>query len=155
MDSIHELADSGDEERRLQSGARHEGVLSAVAIPIGPALAPLVDFLIGCLILGGLMGWYRFVPSWHNRLLPIFTLFAILTALSVGLWLAALNVRYRDVQYAMPFIDQLWMYATPVAYSVLIFPLWLRPYIGLNPMAGVVQGFRWCLLGSQAGRSAT
>jgi homopolymeric O-antigen transport system permease protein len=123
-----------------------------LAIPVGPALAPLVDFLIGFLILAGLMAWYGFVPSWHAVALPIFTIFAVLTALAVGLWMAALNVRYRDVQYAVPFIQQLWMYATPVAYSILIFPLWLRPYIGLNPMAGVVQGFRWCLLGSHAGQ---
>jgi lipopolysaccharide transport system permease protein len=123
-----------------------------LAIPIGPALAPLVDFMIGFLILVGLMVWYRFTPSWHVLLLPVFVLFAILTALAVGLWFAALNVRYRDVQYAVPFLLQLWLYATPVAYSILIFPIWLRPYIGLNPMAGVVQGFRWCLLGSQAGR---
>jgi lipopolysaccharide transport system permease protein len=123
-----------------------------LAIPVGPALAPVVDFAIGFLVLIGLMVWYDFVPSWHLIALPVFTLFAVLTALAVGLWLAALNVRYRDVQYVVPFLQQLWLYATPVAYSALIFPLWLRPYLGVNPMAGVVQGFRWCLLGSRAGQ---
>jgi lipopolysaccharide transport system permease protein len=121
-------------------------------IPIGPTLAALVDFAIGLGILIGMMFWYDVPFGWHALTLPFFTLFAMLTALAMGIWFSALNVRYRDVQYIVPFVTQIWMYATPVAYSALLFPLWLRPWLGLNPMAGVVQGFRWALLGSQAGQ---
>jgi lipopolysaccharide transport system permease protein len=121
-------------------------------IPIGSTLATVVDFVIGLVLLTGMMFWYHVTPGWQILTLPFFTLFALLTALSVGIWLAALNVRYRDVQYVVPFMQQIWLYATPVAYSALIFPLWLRPWLGLNPMAGVVQGFRWALLGTQAGQ---
>ena len=121
-------------------------------IPIAPTLAALVDFTIGLGILASIMAYYGVVPGWHVVLVPVFTLFAVLTALAVGLWTSALNVRYRDVQYAVPFIQQIWMYATPVAYSALIFPLWLRPWLGLNPMTGVVQGFRWSLFGHTGGQ---
>lgn len=123
-----------------------------LVIPIAPTLAALLDFLIGSTILVGLMFWYHVTPGWQAITLPGFMIFAMLTALAVGIWLAALNVRYRDVQYAVPFLQQIWLYATPVAYSAILFPLWLRPWIGLNPMAGVVQGFRWALLGHQAGQ---
>jgi lipopolysaccharide transport system permease protein len=123
-----------------------------LVIPIGPTISALFDFVIGLVVLVGLMAWYKVVPGWEIITLPAFMLFAVLTALAVGLWLAALNVRYRDVQYAVPFIQQIWLYATPVAYSALLFPLWLRPWLGLNPMAGVVQGFRWALLGPKAGQ---
>jgi lipopolysaccharide transport system permease protein len=121
-------------------------------IPIGPTLAALVDFGIGIILLVALMIHYHVPIGWHIVTLPFFTLFAMLTALSVGIWLSALNVRYRDVQYVVPFMLQVWLYATPVAYSALLFPLWLRPWLGLNPMAGVVQGFRWALIGPQAGQ---
>jgi lipopolysaccharide transport system permease protein len=123
-----------------------------LVIPIGPTLATLFDFAIGLVILVGLMIFYHVTPTWQVLTVPLFMVFAMLTALAVGLWLAALNVRYRDVQYAVPFLLQIWLYATPVAYSALLFPLWLRPWLGLNPMAGVVQGFRWALLGSKAGQ---
>lgn len=121
-------------------------------IPVAPVLAGLVDFLVGSILLVGMMAWYRVVPTWHALLLPFFLLFALVTAIAVTLWLSALNVKYRDVQYTVPFLTQVWFFATPVAYSALLFPLWLRPWIGINPMAGVVQGFRWALFGHHAGQ---
>jgi lipopolysaccharide transport system permease protein len=125
-----------------------------VLIPTAPVLAAGVDFLLSFLILGGLLAWYGVVPTIWLLTLPLLMAFAMATALAVGLWLSALNVRYRDVQYTIPFLIQLWFFATPIAYSPLIFPDWLRPYIGLNPMAGVAQAFRWALFGDQAGRFA-
>ena len=121
-------------------------------IPVAPVLAGLVDFAVGAVILVGMMAWYGVVPDWHVLLLPFFLLFAVMAAVAVTLWFSALNVKYRDVQYAMPFISQAWFFATPVAYSALLFPLSIRPWIGINPMAGVVQGFRWALFGHQTGQ---
>jgi lipopolysaccharide transport system permease protein len=119
-------------------------------IPVAPVLAGLVDFAIGAVVLVAMMGWYGSVPSWHLVFLPFFLLFAVATAVAVTLWLSALNVKYRDVQYTVPFLVQAWFFATPVAYSAAIFPLNVRPWLGVNPMAGVVQGFRWCLFGEQS-----
>ena len=87
-------------------------------------------------------------------LLPFFVLFAVVTALSVGLWLSSLNVKYRDVRYTIPFLTQLWMFATPVAYPSSLVPERWRALVGLNPMAGVVEGFRWALLGKTDGPGA-
>jgi lipopolysaccharide transport system permease protein len=86
--------------------------------------------------------------------LPLFLLLALATALSVGLWLSALNVKYRDVRYTIPFLTQFWMYATPVAYSSTLIPQPWRAWFGLNPMAGVVEGFRWALFGKSGGPGA-
>jgi lipopolysaccharide transport system permease protein len=119
-------------------------------IPVAPVLAGLVDFAVGGVVLVAMMGWYERVPSWHIVFLPFFLLFGVITAIAVTLWLSALNVRYRDVQYTVPFLVQAWFFATPVAYSITIFPLGLRPWLGFNPMTGVVQGFRWCLFGEQS-----
>jgi len=121
-----------------------------VLIPVAPVLAGLVDFGIGAILLVGMMAWYGAVPSWHAVFLPFFLLFAVAAAIAVTLWLSALNVKYRDVQYTVPFLSQAWFFATPVAYSALLFPTSIRPWIGINPMAGVVQGFRWALFGQQA-----
>ena len=123
-----------------------------VLIPAAPVLAGLVDMAIGFVVLASAMAWYGQVPSWHIVFLPFFVLFAVVASLAVTLWLSALNVRYRDVQYTVPFLVQAWFFATPVAYSAAVFPLGIRPWIGINPMAGVVQGFRWCLFGSAAGQ---
>lgn len=123
-----------------------------IFIPIAPVLSGLVDFTIGLFVLAGILAWYGIVPPLHVLLLPFFILFAIVTAIAVTLWLSALNVRYRDVQYTIPFLSQAWFFATPVAYSALVFPAHLRMYIGINPMAGVVQGFRWAIIGQQAGQ---
>jgi lipopolysaccharide transport system permease protein len=119
-------------------------------IPVAPVLAGLVDLAIGAVVLVAMMAWYGQVPSWQAVFLPFFLLFGVLAAIAVTLWLSALNVRYRDVQYTVPFLTQAWFFATPVAYAATIFPLWLRPWIGVNPMAGVVEGFRWCLFGHHA-----
>jgi homopolymeric O-antigen transport system permease protein len=122
-------------------------------LPLVAVLAGLVDFLIGAVFLVALMGWYGIVPPLQVLLLPLLVVFLVATAVAVTLWLSALNVRYRDVQYTVPFLTQAWLFATPVAYSVLVFPEDVRGWIGLNPMAGVVQSFRWALFGEDAGAS--
>jgi len=119
-------------------------------IPIGAVIAPLVDFAIGFAILIGFMAWYRIVPGPSIVWLPALMLLALATAGSVGVWLAALNVRYRDVRYVVPFVVQLWMFATPVAYPASLVPARWRAVYGLNPMAGVIEGFRWALAGGPA-----
>ena len=119
-------------------------------IPIGAVVAPLVDFAIGFAILIGFMAWYRIVPGPSIVWLPALMLLALATAAGVGVWLAALNVRYRDVRYVVPFVVQLWMFATPVAYPASLVPARWRGVYGLNPMAGVIEGFRWALAGGPA-----
>jgi lipopolysaccharide transport system permease protein len=96
------------------------------------------------------MAWYGLSPTWGIIMLPGFLLLGLLTALAVGLWLSALNVRYRDVRHTVPFLIQCWMYASPVAYPVSVVPEGWRVLYGLNPMAGVIEGFRWALLGKQS-----
>jgi lipopolysaccharide transport system permease protein len=116
-------------------------------IPAASTLAGLLDFAIAFLILLGMMFWYGIVPGIAIWTVPLFILLAALTALGVGLWFAALNVRYRDVRYVIGFVVQFWLFATPVAYSSTLVPEQWRFLYGLNPMAGVVEGFRWALLG--------
>ena len=110
-------------------------------------MTPLVDFAIAFVLLLGMMAWFGIMPTWGILILPLFMLFALLTALAVSLLLAPLNVRYRDVGHAIPFLIQFWMYASPVAYSVNLIPEQWRPLYSLNPMLGVIEGFRWALLG--------
>jgi len=119
-------------------------------IPLSAVAAGLVDFAISFVVLLGLMLYYGITPTWAILWLPLFVLLSLLTALAVGLWLSALNVQYRDVQHMIPFLVTAWMYASPVAYSAGLIPsgLWRLVY-GLNPLAGVIQGFRWALLGAQ------
>src|SRR5258706_7240919 len=109
----------------------------------------LIDFAITFVILLLMMLFYGIRPTGAVLTLPAFVLFAIATALGVGLWLSALNVKYRDVRYTITFLIQFWMFATPVAYPSSIVPERWRPLYGLNPMVGVVDGFRWALLGKQ------
>lgn len=116
-------------------------------IPIASVLSGLVDFAIGFIVLLGMMFYYGVVPGYSMLALPVLLLLTIMTALGVGLWLAALNVQYRDVHYTIPFLTQLWLFLTPVAYSSTLIPGRWRALVGLNPMAGVVEGFRWALLG--------
>jgi len=119
-----------------------------LVLPVSSVLAGLVDFAIAFVVLLGLMLFYQVVPTLAVLLLPLFVLQAVITAIGVGLWLSALNARYRDVRHAVPFIIQFWLFATPVVYpSSLLSEPW-RTLFGLNPMAGVVEGFRWALLGS-------
>lgn len=119
-------------------------------IPIAATFINLVDFAVGLLILIGMMAWYQQVPQWTVLFLPLFVGIALLTALSVSLWLSALNVKYRDVASVVPLMTQLWMFASPVLYPASLVPESLRSYYGLNPMAGVIEGFRWALLGKTA-----
>ncbi len=118
-----------------------------VILPLASVLAGLIDFVIACLVLAGMMLYYSIVPGWAVLTVPFFTLLALGAALSVGLWLSALNVKYRDVRYAIPFLAQLWLFVTPVAYSSSLVPENWQAIYGVNPMAGVVDGFRWALLG--------
>ncbi len=118
-----------------------------VIIPISKSLAGIADFAVAAVMLLVLLIYFGIKPSAGLLLLPIFTMLAISTALGVGLWLASLNVRYRDVGIVVPFIGQLWMYVSPVAYSVEIVPDHLRFFYSLNPMVAIVEGFRWALLG--------
>ena len=119
-----------------------------LAIPLSTVFAALVDFSVSFVVLVGVMVYYRHFPGWNILWLPVLILLALLTALAVGLWLSALNVQYRDVQQMVPFIIQVWMYASPIVYPIEIIPegIWRMLY-GLNPMVGVIQGFRWALLG--------
>lgn len=119
-------------------------------IPIAATFINLVDFTVGLLILMGMMTWYQVLPQWTVLFLPLFVIVALLTALSVSLWLSALNVKYRDVASVVPLMTQLWMFASPVLYPASLVPESLRWYYGLNPMAGVIEGFRWALLGKSA-----
>ena len=116
-------------------------------IPFAMATVPLVDFLISLVILAGLMFWYGIAPGVGILALPLFLLLALATALAVGLWLSPINVKYRDVAYTIPFVTQIWMYASPVVYPVSLVPEKWRFLYSLNPMAGVIEGFRWALLG--------
>ncbi|MCD4653441.1 ABC transporter permease, partial [bacterium] len=117
-------------------------------VPMSCSAAALVDMCLSFLVLLMFMAGYRISPTQSVIWLPLFVLLALATALGTGLWFAALNVRYRDVKYIIPFILQFWMFATPIAYpSSMLDEPW-RSLYGLNPMAGVVEGFRWALLGS-------
>lgn len=118
-----------------------------VVLPISSVMAGLVDFAISFAVLLVLMAYYRMVPTSAVIWLPLFTLLAVLTALGVGLWLSALNAMYRDVRYVVPFLVQFWMFASPVAYPSSLVPVKWRWLYGLNPMAGVIEGFRWALTG--------
>jgi lipopolysaccharide transport system permease protein len=118
-------------------------------IPMSGVVAGLLDFGIAFLVLIGLMAYYGVAPTAGVALLPGFLLLALLTALGFGLWLSALNVRYRDINYVVPFLVQVWMYVTPVIYATTLIPKRFHFLLALNPMTGVVEGFRWALLGGQ------
>ena len=116
-------------------------------VPLASVIAPAVDFLFAFLLLLGLMAWFGIVPTWGILVLPLFFLLAMITALAIGLWLAPLNARYRDVGHTIPFLIQFWMFASPVVYPVSLIPESWRLLYSLNPMVGVIEGFRWALLG--------
>jgi len=116
-------------------------------LPIAGTISGVIDFFISLGLFLGLMVWYGFVVTWWLLTLPLFLMLALLTALAVGLWVSALNVRYRDVTYTIPFLIQVWMFASPVIYPVSMIPEKYRSLYSLNPMAGVIEGFRWALLG--------
>lgn len=119
-----------------------------LAIPLGSVFSGGVDFALAFLMLLGMMLFYGIVPTWNAVWLPLLFLLALVTSLGVGLWLSALNVQFRDVRHLVPFIVQFWLFATPIAYpSSLLDEPWRTVY-GINPMVGVVEGFRWALLGT-------
>jgi lipopolysaccharide transport system permease protein len=117
-------------------------------LPLASVLGGLVDFGIQFVLLAVLMLAFGVLPGWGILLVPGFVLLCVVTALSVGLWLTALNVKYRDVGHLVPFLSQMWMWLTPIVYPSRMVPERLRLLYGLNPMAGVVEGFRWALLGT-------
>lgn len=121
-----------------------------LVVPFSSVLAGVVDFAIAFLVLVGMMAFYGIGLTPAALLLPLFVLLALASALAVGLWLSALNVQYRDIRYVVPFLTQFWMYATPIAYSSSLIPENWRWLYSLNPMTGVVEGFRWVILGKSS-----
>jgi lipopolysaccharide transport system permease protein len=119
-----------------------------LVIPTSAVVVSFVDFLISFSILAGLMVWYRHVPTWHIFTLPLFILIAFAASLGTGLWMAALNVKYRDFRYVIPFVVQFGLYVSPVGFSSSIIPEKWRLLYSLNPMVGVIDGFRWAVLGT-------
>ena len=119
-------------------------------VPIAAVTATLVDFAIAFTVLLLMMAWYGVHFSSAILVLPVFVLLALVTSFAAGLWLSALNVRYRDVQHAMPFLVQVWLFASPVAYSAALVPAAWRTIYALNPLVAVIQGFRWAILGAEA-----
>lgn len=119
-------------------------------MPLSSIISPLIDFAVSFIILIAMMVYYGFVPTLNILFLPLFLLLALATSLGVGLWLSALNVKYRDFQYTVPFLIQIGLFASPVVYASSLVPESLRVWYGLNPMAGVIEGFRWALLGTGA-----
>jgi lipopolysaccharide transport system permease protein len=117
-------------------------------LPISSVLAGVADFLIAFIVLLGMMFYYKIAPTTNVWALPLFLLLALITAVGVGLWLSALNVLYRDINYILPFLTQFWMYLTPIAYPSSMVPEQWQAVYALNPMTGVVEGFRWALLGT-------
>src|SRR5262245_16491301 len=117
-----------------------------LALPTATVLAGIIDFVLAFMVLLGMMLYYGLVPTRNVLWLPLFLLLALVTSLGVSLWLAALNVQFRDVHYTIPFLTQAWLFITPIAYPSSLLPEPWRTLYGLNPMAGVVEGFRWALL---------
>ena len=123
--------------------------LDRLDMPIAPVLGRLLDFALAFVVLVGLMAWYGRVPGREVLLLPALVGLAMITALGAAFWLAAMNVQFRDIRYVTPFLIQLWLFVTPIAYpSSMLSEPW-RTLYAINPMAGVVEGFRWALLGTE------
>ena len=120
-----------------------------LVMPISGIISPLVDFVFSLLVFVGLMFYFGFPPTAKILLLPIFLILVLITALAVGLWFSAINVRYRDVRYVIPFLIQFWFFASPVVYSSTSLPKSWQWIYGLNPMVGAIEGFRWVLLGTE------
>jgi len=119
-----------------------------LALPIATVLAGVIDFALAFIVLLGIMLFYGLVPTINIIWLPLFALLALVTSIGVSLWLAAMNVQFRDVRYTIPFLTQAWLFVTPIAYPSTLLPAPWRIVYGLNPMTGVVEGFRWALLGT-------
>ena len=121
-----------------------------IIIPAATVVTALIDFLVSLLILIAVMLWYRFAPGWQILLLPLFVILAVLASLGPGLWITALNVKYRDFRYIIPFLLQFGLYVSPVGFSSGIVPEQWRLLYSLNPIVGVIDGFRWCVLGGES-----
>lgn len=121
-----------------------------LVIPTATIVVALIDLAICFGLFAAMMAWYQFAPTWRIALLPAFVAIAFLAALGPGLWITAINVKYRDFRFVIPFIVQLGMYVSPVAFSSSVIPAEWRLLYSLNPMVGVIDGFRWCLLGGEA-----
>jgi len=121
-----------------------------LVVPLAAVLSGVVDFVLAFLVLLGMMFFFGIVPTVNALWLPLLFLLALITSLGVGLWFSALNVEFRDVRYLVTFVTQLWLFATPIAYPSSMLPEPWRTIYGLNPMAGVVEGFRWALLGTNS-----
>ena len=117
-------------------------------LPLSSVMAGVVDFLIAFVVLIGMMVYFNIFPTVNVWTLPLFLLLALITAIGVGLWLSALNVLFRDINYVLPFLTQFWMFLTPIAYPSSMVPSEWQVIYALNPMTGVVEGFRWALLGT-------
>ncbi len=122
-----------------------------IVVPASAVIVSLVDFFISFAILVVLMIWYRYLPDWRIVTLPLFTLMAFFASFGAGLWLAALNVKYRDFRYIVPFIVQFGLYISPVGFSSSVVPEKWRMLYSFNPMVGVIDGFRWAILGEKSG----
>lgn len=118
-----------------------------IIVPTSTVIVNLVDTLISLGILAGLMAWYKFLPGWQIIFLPVFLFLVMVASLGAGLWLAALNVQYRDFRYVVPFLVQFGLYVSPVGFSSSVVPQQWRLFYGLNPMVGIIEGFRWSILG--------
>ncbi|MGD9781191.1 MAG: ABC transporter permease [Kiritimatiellia bacterium] len=125
-----------------------------IIVPSASVLSAIVDFFVAGILLVALMFFYDIAPTWRIAYFPVFILVMLITALGVGYWLSALNLEYRDVMYAVPFINQLWFFLTPIVYSSSLVPEQWRFLYGLNPMVSVIEGCRWSLLGHGGGPSA-
>src|SRR5450756_1073217 len=119
-------------------------------IPAATLVTAFIDFLISFVILIGMMIYYQFAPGWHMLFLPFFIILALLASLGPGLWITALNVKYRDFRYIIPFVAQFGLYVSPVGFSSSVIPEQWRLLYSLNPMVGVIDGFRWCILGGDS-----
>jgi lipopolysaccharide transport system permease protein len=133
------------------SGLLSKAYFPRLFAPLSAALTPLVDLLLALFVLLGLFAYYSRLPSWHIVFLPFFLLLTAFVALGFGLWISGISVRYRDVAFGLPFLLQLWQYATPVIYPPTFVPERYRWLLGLNPMTAAVNGFRWSILGQPIG----
>jgi lipopolysaccharide transport system permease protein len=119
-------------------------------IPTASIVVAFVDFLIGFVILIGLMAWFEYAPTWRILALPVFTVLAFLASMGPALWITSLNVSYRDFRYVVPFLVQFGLYVSPVGFSSNVIPEHWRLLYSINPVVGVIDGFRWCILGAQS-----
>lgn len=147
--SVSDSANSLVTDQRLISRVYFPRII----VPTSSVVGSLMDFAISFLLFLGLMAWYGYTPTINIIFLPVFLVLMMMTALGVGYWLSALNIEYRDVVYALPFISQIWMFLSPVVYPSSLVPAKYRMLYGLNPMAGVIDGFRWAFLGAGSGPS--